>query len=88
MKNAWPGPLTIIFNLDDQDAQGQRYALDKGLLDCLYKGNSIGLRCPDHPVAVQLLKAAKSAVVAPSANVTGQATATDAEQVLAQLRVK
>lgn len=84
MKNAWPGPLTIIFNLDDQDAQGQRYALDKGLLECLYKGNSIGLRCPDHPVAVQLLKAAKSAVVAPSANVTGQAPATDAEQVLAQ----
>jgi tRNA threonylcarbamoyl adenosine modification protein (Sua5/YciO/YrdC/YwlC family) len=84
MKSAWPGPLTIVFNLADHDARGQGYGLDKGLLECLYKGNSIGLRCPDHPVATHLLKAAKSLVVAPSANVTGQAPATEAKQVLAQ----
>ncbi|MHC4365797.1 MAG: L-threonylcarbamoyladenylate synthase [Planctomycetota bacterium] len=84
MKNAWPGPLTIVFILNEQDTQDRRCGLDKGLLECLYEGNSIGLRCPDHAVATQLLKAAKSVVVAPSANVTGQAPATEAEQVLAQ----
>lgn len=80
--NVWPGPLTIVFELDsaDLDEIQNRFAAD--VLESLYKDNSIGIRCPDHPVAVSLLKSAKYPVVAPSANLAAQPPAVDASQVL------
>jgi tRNA threonylcarbamoyl adenosine modification protein (Sua5/YciO/YrdC/YwlC family) len=86
IKNAWPGPLTIVFELDAWDVDQQQTGLDKEVFEILYKDNSIGIRCPDNTVASILLQSAKNAVVAPSANITGQPPAVDAEQVLAQFR--
>ena len=54
-------------------------------LQTLYKDNSIGIRCPDHPVASLLLRLVHLPVVAPSANYAGQPPATDADQVVSQL---
>jgi protein-tyrosine phosphatase len=59
--------------------------LDAEVVRTLYKDNSIGIRCPDHPVASLLLRLVNRPVVAPSANYAGQPPATDADQVLAQL---
>ena len=84
IKNAWPGPLTIVFELDGQDMDKQRNSLERGVFESLYKDNSIGIRCPDNPIAAMLLQTTKYPVVAPSANITGQPPAADAEQVLAQ----
>ena len=84
IKNAWPGPLTIVFELDAQDIERQQTGLEREVFESLYKDNSIGIRCPDNPIASILLQLTRSPVVAPSANITGQSPAADAKQVLAQ----
>jgi len=84
IKNTWPGPLTIVFELDAQDIEKQRTSLEAEVFENLYKDNSIGIRCPDNPIASALLRLAQNPVVAPSANVTGQPPAVSPEQVLAQ----
>jgi L-threonylcarbamoyladenylate synthase len=88
IKNAWPGPLTIVFELNEKDLSKQQENLGKDFFECLYKNNSIGIRCPDNPVATMLLQATKNPVIAPSANIVGQTPAVNAEQVLGQLSGK
>lgn len=70
----WPGPLTLILkraeHIPDAVSGGQ---------------DSIGVRCPSHPVAQQLLRAfkgGKGGVAAPSANKFGHVSPTKAEHVL------
>lgn len=84
IRNAWPGPLTIVFELAERDIEKQQKSLKKEVFENLYKDNSIGIRCPDNAVATMLLQRTKEPVVAPSANKTSQPPAADAEQVLAQ----
>ncbi|HPS54886.1 MAG TPA: L-threonylcarbamoyladenylate synthase [Sedimentisphaerales bacterium] len=86
--NFWPGPLTIVFDLEEEDLQQQRLKFPKQVFDLLYKDNSIGLRCPDSATASILLQLTNNPVVAPSANITGQEPAINAEQVLEQLNGK
>ncbi len=85
INNAWPGPLTIVFELDDRDIDKQQTRLERGIFESLYKDNSIGIRCPDNPIASILLRLTHNPVVAPSANITGRTPAGDPEQVLAEL---
>jgi len=84
IEQGWPGPLTVVFELDGQDMAKQRNRLEREVFDSLYKDNSIGVRCPDNTVASMLLGQTRNAVVAPSANITGRPAAVDAEEVLAQ----
>jgi L-threonylcarbamoyladenylate synthase len=83
IKNGWPGPLTIVFELAERDIEQQQKIFKKEVFVRLYRDNSIGIRCPDNVIAAMLLQAAKEPVVAPSANVSGQPPATNANQVLA-----
>jgi L-threonylcarbamoyladenylate synthase len=69
----WPGPLTLILkrapHIPDAVSGGQ---------------DSIGLRCPSHPVARALLqqfKAGKGGIAAPSANKFGHVSPTTAQHV-------
>lgn len=48
-------------------------------------GRKTGFRMPANKVALELIKAAGVAVVAPSANISGKAPPTDAESVLKEL---
>lgn len=70
----WPGPLTLI--LPRHLAHASTAAGGQ---------NSVGLRCPSHPVAQALLKAAQSlgvlGVAAPSANLFGRVSPTTAAHV-------
>jgi L-threonylcarbamoyladenylate synthase len=69
----WPGPLTMIL----KRAPGIPDAVSGGQ-------DTIGLRCPSHPVAVALLRAFKGGqggVAAPSANKFGHVSPTLAEHV-------
>jgi L-threonylcarbamoyladenylate synthase len=84
IKNAWPGPLTIVFELDSRDMEKQRTTLNEEVFKNLYKDNSIGIRCPANRIVSILLSATRNPVVVPSANITGAPPATNAEQVLAQ----
>lgn len=78
----WPGPLTLIL---------KRAA---GVPDCVTGGqDTVGLRIPGHPVALELLQAfageeggrAFSGVAAPSANKFGRISPTTAGHVRAEL---
>lgn len=69
----WPGPLTMIL----RRAPGIPDAVSGGQ-------DTIGLRCPSHPVAVALLRAFKGGqggVAAPSANKFGHVSPTQAAHV-------
>ncbi len=83
MARAWPGPVTLLLptggRLADKALQKQ------GLHSVLTSEDIIGLRCPDQPVAVAMLGAVASPVVAPSANLAGGPSPRTAEEVLAAL---
>jgi L-threonylcarbamoyladenylate synthase len=78
----WPGPLTLILERA------------RDVPDCVTGGqDTVGLRIPGHPVALELLKAFAgeeggrrfSGVAAPSANKFGRISPTTAEHVRAEL---
>ena len=85
IQNAWPGPLTMVFELDRKDIGVLRYNLDGQVIESLYSDNSIGIRCPDNLIASMLLQQTSNPVVAPSANISGRPPAVQADQVLDQL---
>ncbi len=88
IRRAWPGPLTLVFELEPIELTKQKNVVDPDVFDTLYRNGSIGIRYPDHPTASMLLRLTEAPVVAPSANLTGQEPATNADEVLAQLRDK
>jgi tRNA threonylcarbamoyl adenosine modification protein (Sua5/YciO/YrdC/YwlC family) len=79
-RRAWPGPITVVAELSDADIAACREKFGP-LFDHLYHGNTLGLRCPDHPVAIELLNGFDGPVVAPSANPASEPPALDAEHV-------
>ncbi len=58
----WPGPLTIILELED--------------------GSTVGLRNPDNRVIRDLINTAEIPIASTSANISGEAPAIDAQQVI------
>lgn len=70
MQAFWPGPLTVILPRKD----GVAAAAAGGQ-------NSIGLRCPAHPVALAFLQACNTGVAGPSANRFGRVSPTTAQHV-------
>lgn len=70
----WPGPLTIIVGRADTVAAETAGGLD-----------TVGLRVPDHPVALALLRAFGGGVAAPSANRFGSVSPTRAQHVISEL---
>ncbi|MEN6385731.1 MAG: L-threonylcarbamoyladenylate synthase [Phycisphaerales bacterium] len=85
VKNAWPGPLTIIFELTDNEIKELKEKHSAETVEILYKNNTIGIRCPDEPFACTLLNLCKYPVVAPSANLGGQPPATDGKTAYEQI---
>jgi L-threonylcarbamoyladenylate synthase len=70
----WPGPLTIV-------------AAASAAIPALVRSGlaTVGVRIPDHPVALALIRAAGVPIAAPSANRFGRLSPTRAEHVLADL---
>ncbi|MBN1796898.1 MAG: threonylcarbamoyl-AMP synthase [Sedimentisphaerales bacterium] len=88
IEKAWPGPLTIVFELDDEELVQAKTNVKKDVFENLYKNNTIGIRCPDNAIAIELLNRTKNPVLAPSANISGNAALFTAEQVLADFNGK
>ena len=84
IENCLPGPVTIVFEVSDGDVKKQKKKIGNAA-EFLYQDNTIGIRCPDNEISKALLCAAKSSIVAPSANVSGGEPAVDAAGVLEQL---
>ena len=66
----WPGPLTLVLRARDAVPRETRGGLD-----------TAALRMPDHPIASALIEAAGVPVAAPSANLSGRPSPTDAGSV-------
>jgi L-threonylcarbamoyladenylate synthase len=70
----WPGPLTLVL---------KRAA---GVIDEVTGGqDTVGLRCPSHPVAQELLRIFAGGIAAPSANRFGRISPTTAQHVRDEL---
>lgn len=67
----FPGPLTIILN-----------ALDSVSPLITANTGKVGIRMPDHRVALELIKAAEMPIAAPSANTSGLEPPIDAQMIL------
>ena len=87
VKKLLPGPATILATIPD--AEATQVVADMGLPPeskaLLYHEGTIGLRCPDHPVAQAVLGAVDSPVVASSANQAGGRDPFTAEQAIEAL---
>jgi protein-tyrosine phosphatase len=85
IRQGWPGPLTLVFEVDPREVAECRNRLGNDVVNTVYKDSSIGIRCPDHPVASLLLRLVSVPVIAPSANRAGQEPPKDADRVIAEL---
>jgi L-threonylcarbamoyladenylate synthase len=72
-RKAWPGPLTLICEEADPSATDVGGICTAAQLEAIYREGFVGLRCPDHSVAMRLLNEAGVPVVASSANRRGNA---------------
>ena len=66
----WPGPVTLILSKTPEIPDAVTAGLD-----------SVGLRAPDHPVALELLRAFGKPLAGPSANRSSRVSPTAAEHV-------
>ncbi|MBR0208629.1 MAG: threonylcarbamoyl-AMP synthase [Oscillospiraceae bacterium] len=67
----WPGPLTIVLKARKEIPSA-----------VLAGGATVGLRCPDHALTLELLRLTGLPFAAPSANPSGEESPKDARQVL------
>lgn len=77
MQAFWPGPLTIILPKTEAVASKVTANLD-----------TVGVRMPDHPIALALIKEAGIPIAAPSANRSGRPSPTSAAHVWEDLNGK
>lgn len=74
MERFWPGPLTLVL----KKAEVVPLVVTAGL-------DTVAVRVPNHPVALQLLQTVDFPLAAPSANLSGRPSPTRAEHVLLDL---
>jgi len=68
----WPGPLTLVLKARPGN----------GLSDIVTAGlDTVAIRVPDHPLALELIRATDRPLAAPSANPSGRLSPTSAYQV-------
>ena len=73
----WPGPLTMIL-------------FKKDIIPNIVTagGKTVGVRCPDHPLTLELLKKCEKPLATPSANISGMPSPKSADDVLSYFNGK
>lgn len=77
MEKFWPGPCTIVLRKRGPLAETVTAGLD-----------TVGIRMPDHPIALKLIEISGIPLAAPSANSSGRPSPTSAEHVYHDLNGK
>ncbi|MCD6412454.1 threonylcarbamoyl-AMP synthase, partial [bacterium] len=77
IKKFWPGPLTLVLPKTKEVPE----IVSAGL-------KTVAIRMPSHPVALKLIKEAQVPIAAPSANLFGHLSPTEAKHVANQLGEK
>lgn len=70
----WPGPMTMIFKKKDKVPYSTTGGLD-----------TVAVRMPVHPIAMELIRQSGVYIAAPSANTSGRPSPTKAEHVIEDL---
>lgn len=70
----WPGPLTMIVNKSDAVPDATTGGMD-----------TVAVRMPNHPVALELIRQSGCLIAAPSANTSGRPSPTEASHVAEDL---
>jgi tRNA threonylcarbamoyl adenosine modification protein (Sua5/YciO/YrdC/YwlC family) len=83
IEHAWPGPVTVIVPVGECPEAHEQ--LDAQQRRRLYHEGTIGMRCPDHPVAAAVLSSVDAPVVAASANRAGRQPPVDADAAIGEL---
>ena len=73
----WPGPLTMILKRKPCVPNETTAGLD-----------TVGVRCPNHPVTLAIIREAGIPIAAPSANASGRPSCTTAQDVLEDMEGK
>ncbi len=74
MEKFWPGPLTIVFKKKDIIPDRTSGGLD-----------TVAIRMPSDEIARNLIRAAKTPIAAPSANISGKPSPTKAEHLISDM---
>ncbi|MCH7886247.1 MAG: threonylcarbamoyl-AMP synthase [Planctomycetes bacterium] len=85
VRKGWPGPLTLILDVEDPSRAPMMSGLNGSAAAAMYYQNTIGLRCPNDPVAQALLQSVDAPIVAASANLADHAPPLTATDVLKEL---
>lgn len=70
-----PGPLTVVMKARDNIPKDTRGGLD-----------TVAVRCPSNPIARRLIELAEVPIAAPSANLSGSPSPTDASHVIKDMQ--
>jgi len=73
----WPGPLTMVLKKKPQLPQMVTFGRD-----------TVGVRVPNHPVALELLRGCDGLLIGTSANISGKESTVTAEDAASQLAGK
>lgn len=73
-KAFWPGPLTMVVEKNEDVP----YATTGGL-------DTVAVRMPNHPIALELIRKSGKLIAAPSANTSGRPSPTEASHVMEDL---
>lgn len=77
MEMFWPGPLTLIMEKSSRVPE----IITAGL-------STVAVRMPSHPIALKIIEESKVPVAAPSANISGKPSPTEAKHVIEDLMGK
>lgn len=73
----WPGPLTLLLKKSELVPDVTTAGLD-----------TVAIRMPNHPIALELIRESEVPIAAPSANLSGRPSPTTAEHVIRDLNGK
>ncbi|MDG2185376.1 MAG: L-threonylcarbamoyladenylate synthase [Mariniblastus sp.] len=82
-RRGWPGPLTLVLEDNHPDSVIQR--LPQAVRRATVCSGTVGLRVPEHPTTLQILRLLAGPIVLTSANISGQQDLVDGQQVVDHL---
>jgi len=88
LSKALPGPVTVVFDINDQQQKIIQSTFSTEVIDNLYFQSSLGIRMPQTRLTCDILSSLESPIVASSANLAGRKPPTTAQEALEQLNGK
>jgi len=82
-RRCWPGPVTLV--LDNRHPESVVCQLPQAVQEAVSPNGTLGLRVPDHPLVISVLRICAGPLALTSANKTGEADAVSGQEVVEAL---